>query len=241
MTHVSVNIAQKRYATRSPSSSIPIIQHLCFILETHEFVCLVGPSGCGKSTLLHIIAGLDTHYEGSVTIGATSTPVRLGYVFQNPCLLPWRTVRENITLILDNKCDKAYADYLLERVGLVPYLDKYPEQLSLGTSRRVALVRAFSVHPDLLLMDEPFTSLDAPTAVHMRELTIQLWQERPHTVLFVTHDIREAITLADRLVFLTASPMKIAYEIPITLMRTARDGDTVERFYKELKEKYPFI
>lgn len=241
MTAVQITIQSKFYRSESRSNPVLAIQNLHLSLKSGEFVCLVGPSGCGKTTLLNIVAGLDRDFEGSVRIGEQTAEPRIGYVFQNPRLLPWRTVRENIDLALPGDIDPVYVDHLFEMVDLANAGDIYPERLSLGMSRRAALVRAFSINPDLLLMDEPFVSLDPPTARRVRELVIKLWQERPHTVLFVTHDLREAIELADRLVFLTPSPASVVCDIPIDLPRQDRDEAAVERLRKGLYADFPML
>ncbi|BBL74679.1 ABC transporter ATP-binding protein [Methylomagnum ishizawai] len=238
MTQVHIEIRDKTYRGHS---SGPTLRDLRLDLASGEFVCLVGPSGCGKTTLLNLLAGLDRDYSGEIRIGAAGTVPRIGYVFQNPRLLPWRTVRENIALALPAGTDPAYVDHLFEVVGLTEARDAYPERLSLGMSRRAALVRAFAVNPDLLLMDEPFVSLDPPTARRVRELVIALWRERPHTVLFVTHDLREAVELADRLVFLAAGPARVLGEVRVDLAREGRDEGAVEAFRRGLYEDYPGI
>ena len=236
MTRVRIDIQEKRYPNAAPA-----IQGLRLELAPGEFVCLVGPSGCGKTTLLNILAGLDTAYQGAVGIGSGPAEPRIGYMFQNPRLLPWRTVRDNIALALPEGIDPADVAHLFEVVGLTDALELYPEQLSLGMSRRAALVRAFAINPDFLLMDEPFVSLDPPTARRVRELLITLWQERPHTVLFVTHDLREAVELADRLVFLGRPPASVIAEVPVALARHARDEAAVEAFRKSLERDYPAL
>lgn len=238
MTGVRIHIAAKHYHGGNPTA--PTIRDLRLELASGEFVCLVGSSGCGKTTLLNIVAGLDKDYDGSVEIDTAGEP-RIGYVFQNPRLLPWRTVRENIALALPKETDPGDVDHLFEVVGLSAARDVYPERLSLGMSRRAALVRAFAINPDLLLMDEPFVSLDPPTARRVRELVLALWRERPHTVLFVTHDLREAVALADRLVFLTSAPAAILREIPVAIPREQRDEASIEAFKKALVEDYPEI
>jgi len=156
--------------------------------------------------------------------------------------LPWRTVRENIDLALPDGQNGKAVDHLLEVMGLAQSQSQYPERLSLGMSRRVALVRAFAIQPTLLLMDEPFVSLDAPTARRVRQLLIRVWQERPHSVLFVTHDLREAITLADRLLFLSAPPAMLLHEVVVDIPRSAREDESeVEAFRNRLVTGHPEI
>ncbi len=175
-------------------------------------------------------------------VGQKHTPPKIGYIFQNPRLLPWRTVRENIELVLDDNQSPEIIDALLEDMQLTQAQHVYPERLSLGMSRRVAIIRAFAVDPEVLLMDEPFVSLDAPTARQVRELLLKLWQLRPHTVLFVTHDLREAIALADRLVFLSKSPMRVVSEITVPIARSERDNElAIESFRQQLLQNHPEI
>jgi ABC-type nitrate/sulfonate/bicarbonate transport system ATPase subunit len=234
MTTININIRNKRY----PQATI--ISDFRLALNAGEFVCLLGPSGCGKTTLLNCLSGLDTSYEGEVLLGEKYTHPKIGYIFQNPRLLPWRTVRENIELVLDQQQTPDSLDALLDAMHLLEVQHQYPERLSLGMSRRVAIIRAFAINPDILLMDEPFVSLDAPTARQVRELLLQLWQQRPHTVLFVTHDLREAIAMADRLVFLSANPMQVVCEIPVPYSRAQRQDETLlEDFRMQLKSQYP--
>jgi len=241
MTAVQIEIVKKAYRPKGEASAPAILQNLSITLGSGEFACIVGPSGCGKTTLLNIAAGLDRNYEGMVRIGTGTGKPHIGYVFQNPRLIPWRTVRENIELALPKEADPAYIDHLFEVVGLANAQNVYPERLSLGMSRRVALVRAFAVNPDLLLMDEPFVSLDPPTARRVRELVVALWQERPHTVLFVTHDLREAIELADRLIFLSSRPASVICDIPVDIPRTERSEAAIETFRQRLYSDYPVI
>lgn len=242
MTAIHIEIADKTFPAQGQAQGNQAISGLNLALPSNEFVCLVGPSGCGKTTLLNIIAGLDKDYSGNITLGNRQQTPKIGYVFQNPRLLPWQTVRENITLALPDDHDPATVDALLETMQLTPSQHVYPERLSLGMSRRVAIIRAFAVDPDVLLMDEPFVSLDAPTARQVRQLLITLWQQRPHTVLFVTHDLREAVALADRLIFLSPPPMHKLCEIDVPIPRNARDDETViESFRQKLFQDYPEI
>lgn len=235
MAALSIHIRSKTY----PTANRPIITDFSLTVAYGEFVCLVGPSGCGKTTLLNILAGLDTDYDGDIVAAQGQVP-KIGYVFQNPRLLPWRTVRENIALVLDNNHTADLVDSLLEAMHLTDVQHVYPERLSLGMSRRVAICRAFAANPQLLLMDEPFVSLDAPTSRYVRSLLEQLWQQRPHSVLFVTHDLREAIALADRLVFLSAAPMTVIRSAQIPIARDQRhDEAVIELFRQQLKQRYP--
>ncbi len=238
MTDIRINIKNKTY----PTAVKPSIVDFRLSLKSKEFICLVGPSGCGKTTLLNIIAGLDNNYDGEILVGQRHTHPKIGYVFQNPLLLPWRTVRENIELVLDGSQPPDTIDVLLEAMQLTQSQHIYPERLSLGMSRRVSIIRAFAVDPEVLLMDEPFVSLDAPTARQVRELLLKLWQQRPHTVLFVTHDLREAIALADRLIFLSASPMQVVSEIAVSISRSERHNElAIEAFRQQLLQNHPEI
>jgi len=240
MTAVQISIHSKHFAKNQPTDQQPVIANLDLTLESGEFVCLVGPSGCGKTTLLNIVAGLDEAFQGKITLAQAHTRPTIGYVFQNPRLLPWRSVRENIDLAA--RTTPEIIDALLLTMNLSGIQNAYPEHLSLGMQRRIAIIRAFAVDPDILLLDEPFVSLDAPTARQVRQLLLQLWQERPHIVLFVTHDLREAITLADRLVFLSSSPMQLLKEIPVTIARNERQDETrVEAFRQQLFSSFPEI
>ncbi len=242
MSDIQINIINKTYPAIDQAEAHTAIADLNLSLKSGEFICLVGPSGCGKTTLLNIIADLDHDYQGSIGLSQQSSRPKIGYIFQNPRLLPWRTVRENIELVVEDPLSVNIIDSLLEVMQLTPSQHVYPERLSLGMSRRVAITRAFAVDPDLLLMDEPFVSLDAPTARQVRALLLSLWQQRPHTVLFVTHDLREAITLADRLIFLSASPMSVISEIRVPIPRADRhDEAAIETFRQQLLNDYPAI
>ncbi len=232
MTGVHIQIHEKTHH----GAEFPTIENFNLRLNAGEFVCLVGQSGCGKTTLLNSIAGLDLNYSGEIRIGNKTQNPQIGFVFQQPCLLPWRTVRENIEVIFSNQNDvpKTQIDELLNLMQLTAYANAYPKQLSEGMKRRVSIIRAFAINPDLLLMDEPFVSLDAPMAREVRELLQQLWQNRPHTVLFVTHDLREAIALADKLVFLTSRPMRVLKEVRVSLAGGQRTSKMIENFREQL-------
>jgi len=199
---LEINVEAKTFSPVAGRPSQPVLRNVNLTVEPRSFLVLTGPSGCGKSTLLNIVAGLDTDYAGHIRFAAVDP--RIAFIFQTPRLLPWRTVEENITLPLP-KGDprRARVPELIARVGLSGTETAYPERLSLGMQRRVAIARGFALQPDILLMDEPFVSLDEPTAQSLRTLVIELWQSHPTTVLFVTHDRPEAVRLATRIVRLS--------------------------------------
>lgn len=241
MTQVDIHIRHKTYQAKGKTQPAAVIADLRLVLAAGEFVCLVGPSGCGKTTLLNIVAGLERDFQGHVQIShRLGQQAAIGYVFQNPRLLPWRTVRENIELALPVGGGEDI-DELLRILGLEQAQSVYPQRLSIGMSRRAAIARAFAIQPDLLLMDEPFVSLDPPTARRVRQLLLEVWTARPHTVLFVTHDLREAIALADRLVFLAPSPTQVLAQVPVDLPRGERDEAQVEAFRQHLLQAWPQI
>ncbi len=195
-----------------------------------------------STSCIHAVVPIATLPPSLAVVGQQHTHPKIGYVFQNPRLLPWRTVRENIELALDGRQHPDVIDTLLEVMQLTQSQHSYPERLSLGMSRRVSIIRAFAVDPDVLLMDEPFVSLDAPTARQVRELLLKLWRQRPHTVLFVTHDLREAIALADRLIFLSAAPMQVISEIIVPIARSERNNElAIESFRQQLLQNHPEI
>lgn len=239
---IAIDIKRKLYPAKGKADNHLVMADFQMAVNSGEFVCLVGPSGCGKTSLLNIIAELDNDYEGRIGFGQQEKRPKIGYVFQNPRLLPWRTVRENIELAIEQKPSSNNIDALLDAMQLTPFQHVYPERLSLGMSRRVAIIRAFAINPDVLLMDEPFVSLDAATARQVGHLLISLWQQRPHTVLFVTHDLREAIALADRIVFLSPAPMKIIAESTVGIPRNERGNEqAIETFRQRLLHDYPEI
>jgi NitT/TauT family transport system ATP-binding protein len=189
-----------------------------------EFVCLLGPSGCGKSTLLNVIAGLTKPAGGSVHVqgrAVNGIDRRVGYMFQKDALLPWSNTLGNVLLPMEaaGVRDVAEARRLLEMVGLTGFESHYPWQLSGGMRKRVQLARLLAQQPDIMLMDEPFGALDAQTRLVIQEEFLRLWERNRHTVLFVTHDLAEAITLADRILLFTSRPGRIAGEYVVDLPR----------------------
>ena len=243
VSELLVDIRLKRFPAVGQAPTVIAIQSLQFTVRSGEFVCLLGPSGCGKTTSLNIIAGLDRDFEGTVALPRAADRPRpvIGYVFQTPRLLPWRTVEENIALVLDPaQARSGIVDELLKATGLAEFRQTYPERLSVGMARRAALVRAFAVSPDLLLMDEPFVSLDESTAERLRALLLEIWQARPTTVLFVTHDTREAVQLADRVIVLTPSPAMVQSIVAIDTPRRDRAApDVAERLRRLIMPAAP--
>lgn len=226
-----IRVRRKIYPAAGERAAQPVLKDISIDIEPRSFVVLTGPSGCGKSTLLNIIAGLDTEYEGEVALGGPET--RIGYIFQSPRLLPWRTVTENIALALPEGDPRVgRIDDMLRQVGLEGFGSQYPERLSLGMQRRAALARGFITEPDVLLMDEPFVSLDDPTAQGLRELLIGLWNRRPTTVIFVTHDRAEAVMLGTRILRMSGANATIVQDETVRLSpseRTDRDKVLAEQ------------
>jgi ABC-type nitrate/sulfonate/bicarbonate transport system ATPase subunit len=219
---IAVDIREKRYPGRAGVKEVTALRNLRACIRPREFCVITGPSGCGKTTLLNIVAGLDRDFAGTFSFEPAVRPPRIGYVFQNPRLLPWRTVRQNIALVLARDGDQGALDDLLGEIGLADAAEVYPTRLSGGMARRAALARAFAVEPDLLLMDEPFLSLDVAAADRLRALLLRLVASRPATVLFVTHDLTEAVELADRILVLSGAPGRVVAEMPIALPREQR-------------------
>jgi len=207
---LEIRIARKCFA-RTSGGHLEVLQDIALTLPRGEVAAFVGPSGCGKTTMLRIIAGLDRDYEGTIARGFGGA---VGMVFQEPRLLPWRTVEENVRLVAPGASEAKLAA-LFDTLELTPHRLHYPGQLSLGLARRASLARAFAVEASLLILDEPFVSLDDALAARLRGELIKLIDSRPVTTLLVTHDVDEAIGLADRLFLLSASPARIVAELPI--------------------------
>jgi NitT/TauT family transport system ATP-binding protein len=221
---LDVRIARKAYRTAS-GQRLDVLDDVAFTLPRGEVGVLVGPSGCGKTTMLRIIAGIDRDYDGAVVRPPDG---RLGMVFQEPRLLPWRTVEHNVRLVAPRISEPALAA-LFDVLELGQHRSHYPAELSLGLARRVALARAFAVDPELLLLDEPFVSLDDALAARLRDELATLVASRATTTLLVTHDVEEAVRLGDRVFLLGRRPQRatgIVAEIPIRAPRARRsDAD----------------
>jgi ABC-type nitrate/sulfonate/bicarbonate transport system ATPase subunit len=226
---LDVSIKRKSYRSAS-GGTIEVLRETAFTLKAGTVGALVGPSGCGKTTLLRIITGLDSDYSGTVHLPDHG---KLGMVFQEPRLLPWRSVEQNVRLGAP-EASAADLDALFVALGLAAHRRHFPGELSLGQARRVALARAFAVKPDLLVLDEPFVSLDAALAKRLQEELAALVTSRHITTLIVTHSIDEAIGLADRLFLLSASPARVIAEVPIARPREPQTSEELARIHKEI-------
>lgn len=196
----------------------PVVDGLDLTLRAGQFTALLGHSGCGKSTLLRILAGLDREVSGTVLV-----PLRRAVAFQAPRLMPWKKVWRNVLLGLPGKPDRAVAEKALAEVGLGHRSGAWPKTLSGGEAQRASLARALVRDPDLLLLDEPFGALDALTRIKAQRLVAELWQRRGCTVLLVTHDVDEALLLADRALVMRDGA--IAYDTAVDLDRPRSPGD----------------
>jgi NitT/TauT family transport system ATP-binding protein len=225
-----IRLEQIRKTYPQPQGTITVLDGIDLSIPTDEFVAIVGPSGCGKTTLLRIINGLITPTAGRALYrGKPLNGVNLGcaMVFQSFALLPWLTVRENVELGLEARGMDAEqrakkANFFIDKVGLDGYEEAYPRELSGGMKQRVGLARAMAVEPELLLMDEPFSALDALTSVALREELLDLWRDPEiplRTLLLVTHIIEEAVELADRVIVLSNRPARILKDLAIPLNR----------------------
>ncbi len=218
-----VDSATKYYDTKS--GPLHAIDQFSMTVKDGEFACVVGPSGCGKTTLLWSMAGLHSLTSGTVYLDGEAVKEphpQIGMVFQEANLLPWRNLIKNILLpfeIKRQKPDQAHIDRLLERVGLTGFGNKFPRELSGGMQQRAAIVRALSFNPSVLLMDEPFGALDAFTRDEMNLLVEEIWLETGKTIVFVTHNIAEAVFLSDRVFVMSARPGRLAKTFEISFPR----------------------
>jgi ABC-type nitrate/sulfonate/bicarbonate transport system ATPase subunit len=230
----TVSLSHVSKSFQSTHSPLRVLHDLSLHVEPGEIVALLGPSGCGKSTVLRIVGGLEFPTAGTIEIGTrpvTMTDERCAVVFQEPRLLPWRTVAANVALGANRRRDdqdepaRELIRRLLERVGLAEFARSHPHQLSGGMAQRVALARGLAAEPEVLLLDEPFAALDALTRMQMQDLLMEVWSDSKPTVVLVTHDVDEAIFLADRVVILGNSrPATVVAQIPVNVARP-RDHD----------------
>ncbi|MEQ8200667.1 MAG: ABC transporter ATP-binding protein [Syntrophomonadaceae bacterium] len=198
------------------NGSVLALDRVCLDIPSGEIITLIGPSGCGKSTFLYVLAGIQRKYAGIVTIGGlpvSPKTQRVGMILQNYGLLPWKNVRDNALLGVKIKNGQHelddYSRYILQQLDIDSLLDRYPKELSGGQRQRVAIARAFIMKPDLLLMDEPFSALDAITREEMQELFLKIWKQNSVTTVFVTHSVDEALYLGSKIVVFSSSPGRV--------------------------------
>lgn len=245
LTPIEIDVADVTIVYETPKGPAIAADRVSFKIRRGEFVCLLGPSGCGKSTVLNTIAGFETPYSGSVSVAGQAVtgpgPDR-GMVFQQPHLFPWKSVRNNIShgprMLGRSAAEaRAIANDLIEMVGLVRFAGSYPHTLSGGMQQRVAIARALANRPSVLLMDEPFGALDAQTRAVMQESLLALWTQVGTTIVFVTHDIDEAIFLADRVLVMSAGPGRILRDLRVDLPRPRSSNVVLEGAYAALKKE----
>ena len=221
----ATKIYEKPGGFRSSKESFTALDHISLQIEKGEFICLLGPSGCGKTTLMNSIAGFETLTEGSITIDGQKVKApseKYVTIFQNYGLLPWRTVEKNVelgleTLKVPKQERKQIAMKYLQLVGLENFAKRHPAQLSGGQQQRVAIARGLAVDPEILFMDEPFGALDAITRYKLQDDLLHITKSQNKTVIFVTHDIDEAVFQADKIVVMSPNPGRIKAVIPIGL------------------------
>jgi NitT/TauT family transport system ATP-binding protein len=239
---IRVEDAGKVYETRT--GPMPALEDFSVDVAEGEFVCILGPSGCGKTTLLWAMSGLHALTRGRILLDGRPVtrprPNEIGMIFQEANLLPWRNLRQNIRFpfeIKRTRADEALIDALLEQTGLAGFDSAYPRELSGGMQQRASIVRALAQDPAVLLMDEPFGALDAFTRDEMNLLLLRLWAETAKTIVFVTHNISEAIFLADRVVVMTPRPGRLARIFQIELPRPRTVEMTFEPgFIEQIQE-----
>ena len=246
-SRITVENLDKRY--RTATSDVVAVENVSFTVAKGEVVALLGPSGCGKSTILNMVAGLLPRSGGRILIDAEEVVQgnvnrKVGYVFQRDTVFPWRTVEANIGYGLEiagvTRAEReAKVARAIETAGLAGFAKSYPRQLSGGMRQRVALMRTLIMEPEILLMDEPFGALDTHTKLEMHKTLLDIWERERQTVLFVTHDLGEALTLASRIILLSARPgrLKEDFEVPFARPRdavTLRETDEFGRLYSHI-------
>lgn len=238
---LEVEHVTKRYAAGKSGEGVTAVDDISLAVEENGFLTVLGPSGCGKTTLLRLIAGFEQPTDGKILsngIEVTRPGADRVVVFQHPWLYPWLNVWENIAFglkLTHRKVDRGSVDEIIGIVGLEGFGKRAPHELSGGMQQRVALARALVMSPKVLLMDEPFGALDAQTRQAMQEFLLSLWGQIKATVVFITHDIEEAILLGDRLVVMTARPGRIALNQRIDLPRPRNEATALEPHFIELR------
>jgi NitT/TauT family transport system ATP-binding protein len=243
--HLVFEGVAKRFTARG--QVVTALEATSLSISKGEFITLVGPSGCGKSTLLNIVSGLMPATEGTLTLGGepiNGIDKRVGYVTQQDNLFPWKTLRDNVAFPLELagvplKERRERADFWLNKVGLNGFGNAYPHELSGGMRQRGNIVRTLIYEPPVILMDEPFGPLDAQTRIVLQDLLLSIWESQRSTILFVTHDLGEAIALADRVMLMSVRPGRIVRIDPVTIPRPRdifqiHDNEEFRRLYSEI-------
>ena len=241
-----INIRKKSFINPHDKTSIDVLKNINIKIKSKEFVCIVGPSGCGKTTLMNIIGGLIDAEDQKINKeqGDLQTNGDYGYVFQTSRLLPWLTVKENIELVCEE--NEKYIDrieFLLSEFDLHEFKNYYPKSISGGMRRKVSLARALIKEPQILLMDEPFVSLDQPTAESLYSVLMKYWQKNPITIILITHNLKEAILLGDRIIFFSKRPASGVYDHKIKSKTEGLsiDNTEIQKEYDQLRKKFPSL
>ena len=239
-----INIKNKSFINKHDKKKVEILKNIKIEIQSNEFVCIVGPSGCGKTTLMNMIGGLIPYDNNEEVEGNLDNDETFGYVFQTSRLLPWLTVKENIELVSKKDTNlEIQINHLLKEFDLLEFSNYFPKALSGGMRRRVSLVRALINKPKVLLMDEPFVSLDQPTAENLYKVLIDYWKKNPITVILITHNLKEALLLSDRILFFSKRPATIVHDYKVKSNRgnLIMDNKEVNKEYENLNKKFPSI
>ncbi len=245
MTKPKIEISNLRKVYHGRAGEVVALNNLNLTIDENEFICVVGPSGCGKTTALNIIAGLEEKTAGSVKVNGEEVAgpgQGRGVVFQQYALFPWKTVIENVEfgLVLQKlpkKERREIAERYLELVGLSKFANAYPKELSGGMKQRVAIARAYAVKPDVLLLDEPFGALDAQTRAQLQENLLHTWQSERKTCFFITHDVEEAVILAQRIIIMGANPGGIREIVDVDIPYPRNQETKLTTRFNEIKNE----
>ena len=244
---ISIKIKKKVFINKYLKQEVLALKKIDVEVKPKEFLCLVGPSGCGKTTLMNIIGGLIQADEQKILINKKeiTSENKLGYVFQTSRLLPWLTIYENIKLVCKEdmlNIDKKISS-ILKNFDLNDFTHSFPNTISGGMRRKVSLARAFVNNPEVLLMDEPFVSLDQPTTENLYKVLLDYWIKNPTTIILITHNLKEALLLGDRILFFSKRPGTIAldYKVKASRKPLKTDNHFVEEEYDNLNKTYPTL
>ncbi|MCQ6561755.1 ABC transporter ATP-binding protein [Paenibacillus mendelii] len=243
--HNKIEIKDLNKVYKGRNGDTIALQNTNLTIKNNEFVCVVGPSGCGKTTLLNIIGGLEESTSGSVKVEGVEVKgpgKERGVVFQQYALFPWKTVLKNVEFGLklrglSKQERREKAEHYLELVGLKDFANAYPKELSGGMKQRVAIARAYAVEPEVLLMDEPFGALDAQTRAQLQEELLKTWQKEQKTCFFITHDVDEAVILAQRVVIMSARPGRIKEIIDVDIPYPRDQSTKLDERFIEIKNE----